>query len=95
MTQRPRHPSSVIPPHPPPRYVTAPPAGTADLLAQWMNGKKPTTTTARPDHGSGLRFACYGRTSTTRHQDRDGQVPRFALAGLIHCGVCDRRLDTH
>ncbi|WP_230862811.1 hypothetical protein [Amycolatopsis camponoti] len=70
MTQRPRHPSSVIPPHPPPHYVTAPPAGTADLLAQWMKSKKPTTTTARPDHGSGLRFAFYGRTSTTRHQDR-------------------------
>ncbi|MDQ7809049.1 recombinase family protein [Amycolatopsis sp. A133] len=35
-----------------------------------MNSKKPTTTTARPDHGSGLRFAFYGRTSTTRHQDR-------------------------
>ncbi|MEV6823397.1 recombinase family protein [Amycolatopsis sp. NPDC051102] len=69
MTQRPRHPSSVIPPHP--RHLAAPPAGTADLLAQWMNGKKPTTTTApRPDHRSGLRFAFYGRTSTTRHQDR-------------------------
>ncbi|GAB3150213.1 hypothetical protein GCM10027258_47950 [Amycolatopsis stemonae] len=70
MTPRPRHPSNVIPPHPPPRYVTAPPAGTADLLAQWMNSKKPTTTTAHPDHGSGLRFAFYGRTSTTCHQDR-------------------------
>lgn len=70
MTRRPRHPSSVIPPHPPPRYVTEPPAGTADLLAQWMNSNKPTTTTAHPDHGSGLRFAFYGRTSTTRHQDR-------------------------
>ncbi|GLY44490.1 hypothetical protein Amsp01_105130 [Amycolatopsis sp. NBRC 101858] len=70
MTPQPRHPSSVIPPHPPSRYETAPPAGTADLLAQWMKSKKPTTTTARPDHGSGLRFAFYGRTSTTRHQDR-------------------------
>ncbi|WP_260473823.1 recombinase family protein, partial [Amycolatopsis balhimycina] len=70
MTQRPRHPSSVIPPHPPSPQV-APPAGTADLLAQWMNGKKPATTTStRPDHGSDLRFAFYGRTSTTRHQDR-------------------------
>jgi hypothetical protein len=36
-----------------------------------MSSKKPTTTTAtRPEHGSGLRFAFYGRTSTTRHQDR-------------------------
>ncbi|MEQ0558191.1 hypothetical protein ABJI51_03845 [Amycolatopsis sp. NEAU-NG30] len=71
MTPRPRHPSSVIPPHPPLRQVAAPPAGTADLLSQWMNGKKLATTTAtRPDHGSGLRFAFYGRTSTTRHQDR-------------------------
>jgi recombinase/recombinase-like zinc beta ribbon protein/resolvase-like protein len=70
MTPRPRHPSSVIPPHPPLPHVAAPPAGAADLLAQWMSGKKPTTTTARPDHGSGLRFAFYGRTSTTRHQDR-------------------------
>ncbi len=26
---------------------------------------------------------------------RDGRVHRFALAGLIHCGVCDRRLDSH
>ncbi|MET7996824.1 recombinase family protein [Amycolatopsis sp. NPDC005232] len=25
----------------------------------------------------------------------DGQPHRFALAGLIHCGVCDRRLDSH
>jgi hypothetical protein len=25
----------------------------------------------------------------------DGQARRFALAGLIHCGVCDRRLDSH
>ncbi|MEV6823341.1 recombinase family protein [Amycolatopsis sp. NPDC051102] len=25
----------------------------------------------------------------------DGQTRRFALAGLIHCGVCDRRLDSH
>src|SRR5690242_15756914 len=70
MTQRPRHPSSVIPPHPPLSQVAAP-AGTADLLAQWMNGKKlATTTSPRPDHGSGLRFAFNGRTSTTRHQDR-------------------------
>jgi site-specific DNA recombinase len=71
MTQRPRHPSSVIPPHLPSPQRAAPPAGAADLLAQWMNGKKlATTTTTRPDHGSGLRFAFYGRTSTTRHQDR-------------------------
>ncbi|MFJ7212855.1 recombinase family protein [Amycolatopsis sp. NPDC098790] len=25
----------------------------------------------------------------------DGQPRQFALAGLIHCGVCDRRLDSH
>jgi hypothetical protein len=25
----------------------------------------------------------------------DGQVRRFALAGLIRCGVCGRRLDSH
>ncbi|MGW3995191.1 recombinase family protein [Amycolatopsis sp. NPDC004772] len=25
----------------------------------------------------------------------DGQARRFALAGLIHCGVCNRRLDSH
>ncbi|VVJ21608.1 Site-specific recombinase [Amycolatopsis camponoti] len=25
----------------------------------------------------------------------DGRARRFALAGLIHCGVCDRRLDSH
>jgi hypothetical protein len=25
----------------------------------------------------------------------DGQNRRFALAGLIHCGICDRRLDSH
>ncbi|EMD22990.1 recombinase family protein [Amycolatopsis azurea] len=25
----------------------------------------------------------------------DGQTRRFALAGLIHCGVCNRRLDSH
>lgn len=25
----------------------------------------------------------------------DGRTRRFALAGLIHCGVCDRRLDSH
>ncbi|RSM40755.1 recombinase [Amycolatopsis balhimycina DSM 5908] len=25
----------------------------------------------------------------------DGHAHRFALAGLIHCGVCDRRLDSH
>ncbi|MGW5746790.1 recombinase family protein, partial [Amycolatopsis sp. NPDC003861] len=25
----------------------------------------------------------------------DGRPRRFALAGLIHCGVCDRRLDSH
>ncbi|WIY01060.1 recombinase family protein [Amycolatopsis mongoliensis] len=26
---------------------------------------------------------------------RDGRTRRFALAGLIRCGVCDRRLDSH
>ncbi|MEU4675016.1 zinc ribbon domain-containing protein [Amycolatopsis sp. NPDC023774] len=26
---------------------------------------------------------------------KDGGVRRFALAGLVHCGVCDRRLDSH
>ncbi|MEU4253054.1 recombinase family protein [Amycolatopsis sp. NPDC026612] len=25
----------------------------------------------------------------------DGHAHRFALAGLIHCGVCSRRLDSH
>lgn len=25
----------------------------------------------------------------------DGQARRFALAGLIHCGACDQRLDSH
>jgi site-specific DNA recombinase len=25
----------------------------------------------------------------------DGRAHRFAVAGLIHCGVCDRRLDSH
>jgi len=25
----------------------------------------------------------------------DGRARRFAPAGLIHCGVCDRRLDSH
>ncbi len=25
----------------------------------------------------------------------NGRARRFALAGLIHCGVCDRRLDSH
>lgn len=25
----------------------------------------------------------------------DGRARWFALAGLIHCGVCDRRLDSH
>jgi hypothetical protein len=48
MTQRPRHPSSVIPPHPPSPQVAAPLAGAADLLAQWMNGKKLATTTPYP-----------------------------------------------
>ncbi|WP_410631005.1 recombinase family protein [Amycolatopsis sp. cmx-4-83] len=28
-------------------------------------------------------------------QTTDGQVRRFALAGLIRCGMCDRRLDSH
>lgn len=71
MAQRLRHPSSVIPPHPPSPQMAALLAGTADLVAQWMNGKKPTTTTAtRPAPGSGLRFAFCGRTSTVRHQDR-------------------------
>ncbi|QKV73986.1 recombinase family protein [Amycolatopsis sp. Hca4] len=25
----------------------------------------------------------------------DGQTRQFALAGLIHCGICNRRLDSH
>jgi len=25
----------------------------------------------------------------------DGQPRRFALAGLIHCGICNRRWDLH
>jgi len=25
----------------------------------------------------------------------DGHAHRFALAGLIHCGICSRRLDSH
>jgi site-specific DNA recombinase len=31
---------------------------------------KPTRTSRPSDHSDGLRFAFYGRTSTTRHQDR-------------------------
>ncbi|MEV6871586.1 recombinase family protein [Amycolatopsis sp. NPDC051128] len=39
-------------------------------------------------------FVAAQQVRATRPAD-DGQTRRFALAGLIHCGVCDRRLDSH
>ncbi|MEU4248969.1 hypothetical protein AB0F15_16320 [Amycolatopsis sp. NPDC026612] len=41
-----------------------------DLLAQWMITGRATRLSPPPQPGGGLRFAFYGRTSTTRHQDR-------------------------
>jgi site-specific DNA recombinase len=70
MTRRPRHPSSVTPPHASSPQVAGPSAGTADLLAQWMNTGRSTCPSPPPQLDGGLRFAFYGRTSTTRHQDR-------------------------
>ncbi|MEU5259708.1 recombinase family protein [Amycolatopsis sp. NPDC021455] len=39
-------------------------------------------------------FVAAQRIRATRPAS-DGQARRFALAGLIHCGVCDRQLDSH
>ncbi|WP_410659614.1 recombinase family protein [Amycolatopsis sp. lyj-112] len=43
-----------------------------DLLARWIESKRPSAaaSTETPSTPPGLRFAFYGRTSTTRHQDR-------------------------
>ncbi|MEV4143620.1 recombinase family protein [Amycolatopsis sp. NPDC049691] len=50
--------------------MAGPSACATDLLAQWM-ATGSSTRTARPAQmDNGLRFAFYGRTSTTRHQDR-------------------------
>jgi hypothetical protein len=69
MRPRSPHPLSVIPP----RLLSEPalaPTETVELLAQWMTASKSTRTSSPPEHTIGFRFACYGRTSTTRHQDR-------------------------
>ncbi|WP_239153928.1 zinc ribbon domain-containing protein [Amycolatopsis sp. FDAARGOS 1241] len=39
--------------------------------------------------------AKWARSAWAARQAGDGRTRRFALAGLIHCGVCDRRLDSH
>ncbi|MEV6871527.1 recombinase family protein [Amycolatopsis sp. NPDC051128] len=41
-----------------------------DLLAQWMTTGRSTRPSPPAQDGGGSRFAFYGRTSTTRHQDR-------------------------
>jgi hypothetical protein len=54
-------------PHP----AQFPPADdAADLLAQWISSKNQTGAASTDSQVNGLRFAFYGRTSTTRHQDR-------------------------
>ena len=60
------HPFSVIPPRPLPESATQ----KVDLLVQWMTTGRANRPTPPPQPGGGLRFAFYGRTSTTRHQDR-------------------------
>ncbi|UOZ03501.1 hypothetical protein [Amycolatopsis sp. WQ 127309] len=41
-----------------------------DLLAQWMSRRSQTGAASTEVQFNGLRFAFYGRTSTSRHQDR-------------------------
>ena len=43
-----------------------------DLLARWLESERPSAAASAgtPSAQPGLRFAFYGRTSTTRHQDR-------------------------
>jgi len=53
-----------------------------------------STVTAHPALVSEAQFLAVQQVRAARHT-RDGDVRRYLLSGLIQCGLCGRRLDSH